>query len=967
MPVRNERDEKAAGPDRGIFGSQCAQDSREPRMQSVRPSLPCYCTGPLEKYERTVGWCGNGNPYWTAGSMARPLRNVTAGLEARAPCDPVVFQAYKDSEDDVAPEETYAIKFCDAPEKPEGAKETRLDEAGCPDDEDLARDASANEDVVTLMQMKRGRATTPRRRRRDRAYREETRERQERRHSWTVNASTRQASTETCSRRPLVPPWHKGKGKGKTRETSRPSSAPTSAPGPATAGSTTAAGSVPDIPPLGEGSANIVWWSEIVGLQDPMQENDRVLDDQTIEAIVDNLRNMSPARRTAMVAQIVPFLGAFLAEILRAINLAQQPHPEEPELIEEDDTALLQVEAFVNEGTEVMEEDEVISYMQKFDPTIPFGSKLCQLQGHLNGFDKEQCAQVACHMRTMTQRLRTLAGVTSALVSDRFLRLEALIATYHTGETEVPLSLQIWTEGQLRALVPYLNGGRTPESLDSEARAMGQSLECSTHTGSDAAAASTDLVHVADSQDLEPTTVPDYRVRRSADGPWEPASAQEAAEFRAHDEALEADRRAQEEADRVAYSQHEASMAQQWDDWAVASELNNTKPPPSRKRVRITICAGTGNGQSIGEACIEGVIAHDQQATISFNVVEALVGGLGQPALGAVNSHADPQLAGYERDHLPGLPEMVQDFLCSLEGRHWLWRLQEGTANVDMMVQRFGQEIAEAAQLWLALQEDLDKGVRNLADGTATVAVGTEGSTSGSSTVAVDNGDEGASSLTGPAVAHIGAAGEDQEKEASERQDGQSHGEGEEEAMCSEAADVDVMDCDGNEGAERDGREGQTIHDTVPDSLQLAGGMEDDRGQNVPGANVEGDESNHECGVEGTEVAMNAVDMNAAEVDVNHDEREPYDVPLEWHRILRAWDDPAIGAGLEDSALSTGEFERPFTHGVGSAVEPGAAGPAVDGEPPESSTSSRTGMTRSTEGSESGSGAKQTDLKGWLK
>ena len=63
----------------------------------------------------------------------------------------------------------------------------------------------------------------------------------------------------------------------------------------------------------------------MVGLQDPMQENDRVLDNQTIEAIVDNLKSMSPARQTAMVAQIVPFLGAFLAEILRAINLAQQP------------------------------------------------------------------------------------------------------------------------------------------------------------------------------------------------------------------------------------------------------------------------------------------------------------------------------------------------------------------------------------------------------------------------------------------------------------------------------------------------------------------------------------------------------------------------------------------------------------------------------------------------------------------
>ena len=44
-------------------------------------------------------------------------------------------------------------------------------------------------------------------------------------------------------------------------------------------------------------------------------------------------------------------------------------------------------------------------------------------------------------------------------VNDRFQRLEALVASYHTSDVEVPTSLQVWTEGQLRVLVPYLNGG----------------------------------------------------------------------------------------------------------------------------------------------------------------------------------------------------------------------------------------------------------------------------------------------------------------------------------------------------------------------------------------------------------------------------------------------------------------------------------------------------------------------------
>ena len=593
-------------------------------------------------------------------------------------------------------------------------------------------------DMAVLMQRKRARATTPRRRRRNRAQREEDRQRQERRRSWTVDADSSRASTATCSRRPLVPPWQKGRGR--TREASKPSSAPMTTLSSAAEEGPAEMGPVPAIPPLGEGSANIVWWAEMVGLQDPMQDNDRVLDNQTIEAIVDNLRSMAPRRRTEMVARF-PFLGAFLAELLRAINLSQLPQRTELETIEDDDTALMQNTVRVRRPTASVEDVELVHLMQKFDPAVPFGSKLCQLQGRLNGFDKKQCGQVACHLRTMTQRLRTLAGTTSALVSDRFLRLEALVATYYVGDVDVPLSLQIWTEGQLRGLVPYLNGGRTPESLEAGMNnAQQMSAICSAGTGLTASSASTDLVHVVDTQDEAVEPVPEYRVRRTEGGPWEPASDQEAAEFRAHDEAVRAESLAQEEADRAAFNQHEATMAQRWDDWALASEMSDQRMIPSRKRVRITICAGTSSGNDIGQACIEGVIAHDQQATVSFNIAETLVGGLHSPSPGHVNTHADPQLAGFERDHLPGLPEMVQSFLCSLEGRHWLWRLQTGTATADMLEERFGSDIAEAAQLWVAMQDDMEKGVKNLANGTGLTAGSGDNvaaSTSGSSTMAM--------------------------------------------------------------------------------------------------------------------------------------------------------------------------------------------------------------------------------------
>ena len=73
-------------------------------------------------------------------------------------------------------------------------------------------------------------------------------------------------------------------------------------------------------------------------------------------------------------------------------------------------------------------------------------------------------------------------------------------------------------------------------------------------------------------------------------------------------------------------------------------------------------------------------------------------------------------LAAYDRDHLPGLPGEAQDFLCSLQGRRWLWRMREGNAIYEMIEARFGQDIAEAAQLWVALQEDMNNEVKNVAD-----------------------------------------------------------------------------------------------------------------------------------------------------------------------------------------------------------------------------------------------------------
>ena len=102
------------------------------------------------------------------------------------------------------------------------------------------------------------------------------------------------------------------------------------------------------------------------------------------------------------------------------------------------------------------------------------------------------------------------------------------------------------------------------------------------------------------------------------------------------------------------------------------------------------------------------------------------------------------------------------------------------------------------------------------------------------------------------------------------------------------------------------------------------------------------------------------MDVQMDEATVRPD-REPYEVPPEWARVLRAWNDPAIGAGLPDSAVSTGEFE----HELRGDDDGGAAAAGDLEQQAASSSTERSRLSRSTDASEGW--PKQTDLKSWLK
>ena len=317
--------------------------------------------------------------------------------------------------------------------------------------------------------------------------------------------------------------------------------------------------------------------------------------------------------------------------------------------------------------------------------------------------------------------------------------------------------------------------------------------------------------------------------------------------------------------------------------------MDRAEQPPSKKRVKITICAGTSSGATIGEATIEGVIVHNQQATVSFNVIETLVGGVA-PMGNGTSAHADPQLACYESDHLPDLSEVVQTFMVSVEGRHWLWRFVQNLVSLHEVEARFGQDVAEAFQLWTAMQMDTEKEIVNVAE---LLVEDDCSSSTGSSTIQVEKRPDGDASMAGADVAKVEEAMPVDVHEAANEEDGA----GVSEDNFVSTTGVGVLP-----------EVTATLPDSVPDDSMLRAELGEVLGDDGPTADLN---ENEPVDYENAEGALGAGDhMAGAGCEMDVAIEEPYVVPAAWQSVLEAWNHPSIGAGLPDSVLSSGEFQH---------------------------------------------------------
>ena len=475
-------------------------------------------------------------------------------------------------------------------------------------------------------------------------------------------------------------------------------------------------------------------------------------------------------------------------------------------------------------------------------------------------------------------------------------------------------------------------------------------------------------------------------IKRGPGAAWEHATEEEKKELEAHEAQVKEDEENQKKHDEYLLACQDAARAQDYEDWAVASELERPCQQPSRKRIRVAVCVGSSAGLEVGHAIIEGNLPTDKQATVTFQVHETVLGGTDieggqgqEPGQGQEAEHAPPRAsAAHEAgdmedinvEELPELDDNVRDTLQSAEARTWLRRLRRAEATPQDVKEKFGESVAEAMLMWISQQEDHERDVLNCGEhGVGYIAPAKDDDDDSSSSSSSTNSQ--ASILTRPYMPEESGALPYTEENALE---GTGTGPGHHEELAQQGgwgewarslqgtSDQGLLaDQDRGSGS----CEGSGLLEGQGQGLLVRDGSQrrEDQGDSAQG------EPSKRCEGDGS---------LASEV---RGESEDYVVPDAWKPVLRAWHDPAIGVGSEAPwpglATPSGSGSGLVEDGEGTAAVADTMADAShtqlsDGEhtqpgnePGEPSTSGSTELLDRKDGL--GEGLKQTNLKSWLK
>ena len=519
-----------------------------------------------------------------------------------------------------------------------------------------------SEEAVLMQRRKRGRSSSPRRRRRQR--REEEARRAANRARWTIRGTPSRAppvGTRTSSTRSFPPaPWSRRPNPEAEEEAVCVEEQDEEAAGSTEAPGRRGARDAAMIPGLDDLDPRIRWWSDIIGLTNPMNSTEglTVLAPNTTTTIISNLQDQGEVERARTVRSVLSFLGLFIAELLRAIHDAEHG----------DRVVLMQQTLALGPGS--------------------FARILAQLQEDLEKMGKARAKKAS---EDLLRRLAEMDQARKGMrTKDRILRLTALLVVYDEGEVEVNDVMACdsrydWEPSWLWARVePFLRQGQEREGTR--------------------ASSSSDAAGVFDEDDEAEGIL----VKRAPGLPWEKPTRDEVKEMKQHDKEVKEEEAIQERADEEAYQRMQASRLQDWEDWAMMSEMSAAPARPT-KRVRVVMVLGSEGGQSVAEGVMEGLMDAEASPMVTMTMSHVMLGPgpdqqvVGPPTPETValpNHQTENQLASADA------PVDLDEFLTSEHGRRWFDNWKSGQIDDEMVVARWGNSVLELFIVTKTIEDD---------------------------------------------------------------------------------------------------------------------------------------------------------------------------------------------------------------------------------------------------------------------
>ena len=242
------------------------------------------------------------------------------------------------------------------------------------------------------------------------------------------------------------------------------------------------------------------------------------------------------------------------------------------------------------------------------------------------------------------------------------------------------------------------------------------------------------VVEVEESQTGGAVSSNQVMVRRTPGGPWEDATASEAeqlAEKDRDDAEVLASQRLQNES---LWEAHEAAAARDWDDLAVASEMDQSAEVRTRplKKFKVRVSVLDKDHNELDTANLTGELEpgdtphvsfslqentvqvqaeeeNEQQHQMAANGQECQVGDKGQVEKAEIED--DQAAAGSEREGDDMVDREIADLgsiLTTVMGRQWFQLFVDRQVNGEMVAKRWGKGALEVFEINRAMVEEME-------------------------------------------------------------------------------------------------------------------------------------------------------------------------------------------------------------------------------------------------------------------